>query len=76
MRWQTYYLLSSQVDLKKQRIYSPKDLIEFPWDNSSLISRQTEKEAEELLEELNAINEHFNGQKQDSPVNDDVAATL
>ena len=34
IRWQTFSLMCVQADLKKAGIYSPTDLIRFPWDNS------------------------------------------
>jgi len=34
VRWQTFNLMSvSMADLKKAGIYSPADLIRFPWDD-------------------------------------------
>ena len=36
IRWQTYNLMSvSMADLKKAGIYSPVDLIRFPWDDEA-----------------------------------------
>lgn len=34
IRWQTFSLMCVSADLKKAGIYSPTDLIPFPWDKS------------------------------------------
>lgn len=36
IRWQTFSLMCVSADLKKAGIYSPTDLIRFPWDKTDL----------------------------------------
>ena len=59
-RWQTYWIMSSQIGSKGMResnINSPRDLIEFPWEKEPA-PELTEEEAAELLEEMKAFNGH------------------
>ena len=63
VRWQTYYTMSAQVgsdNMKKSGIYSPTDLIQFPWDSDGIeetdsapISNKEVQHLQQLIREEN-----------------------
>lgn len=63
VRWQTYYTMSAQVgsdNMKKNGIYSPTDLMRFPWDSdgseetdSAPISNKEVQRLQQLMREEN-----------------------
>jgi hypothetical protein len=64
VRWQTFNMMSAQVgsdNMKKSGIYSPTDLLRFPWDNegsddtgSAPISSKEVERMQQLMREENA----------------------
>jgi hypothetical protein len=64
VRWQTFNMMSAQVgsdNMKKHGIYSPADLLRFPWDNegsddtgSAPISSKEVERMQQLMREENA----------------------
>jgi hypothetical protein len=64
VRWQTYNMMSAQVgtdNMKKSGLYSPTDLLPFPWDNkgsddtgSAPISSKEVERMQQLIREENA----------------------
>jgi len=57
-RWQTYYIMASQMGsdgMRKSNINSPRDLIEFPWEKEAP-PPLTDAEIAELQAELAALN--------------------
>jgi hypothetical protein len=64
VRWQTYYTMAAQVgrdNMKKSGLYSPTDLLLFPWDNegsgdtgSAPISSKEVERMQQLMREENA----------------------
>lgn len=55
-RWQTYYLMAVQSDLKKAGIYKPSDLMPLPWDKDHEVQPISDEEAEDLLDMMKTIN--------------------
>ena len=58
-RWQAFYIMSSMADLKKAGIYSPTDLIKFPWEKEDF-KGPTEDEMEDLKAALHEEKERLN----------------
>ena len=58
IRWQTVSLMCVQADLKKAGIYSPTDLIRFPWDSNATdeTGGLTQEEIEELQRQMHEYN--------------------
>ena len=58
IRWQTFSLMCVQADLKKAGIYSPTDLIRFPWDSSETdgAGGLTQEDIEELQRQMQEYN--------------------
>lgn len=61
VRWHAYRIMGAMpyVDLAKNGIFSPKDLIAFPWDNDDAQSGgdlPTEEEIEEMRQVFKTIN--------------------
>jgi hypothetical protein len=64
VRWQTFNMMIAQVgsdNMKKSGIYSPTDLLRFPWDNegsddtgSAPISSKEVERMQQLMREENA----------------------
>ncbi len=64
VRWQTYNMMAAQVggdNMKKHGIYSPADLLPFPWDNegsddtgSTPVSSKEVERMQQLMREENA----------------------
>ena len=54
-RWQTFYLMACQVDLRSKGILKPSDLIPFPWDDELSGQPISDDEAEDLLGTINDI---------------------
>lgn len=64
VRWQTYNMMAAQVgtdNMKKSGIYSPTDLLPFPWDNegsndtvSAPVSSKEVERMQQLMREENA----------------------
>lgn len=61
-RWQTYQMMCvSGADMKKAGIYTPRDLIKFPWENEREEQEETGNmptaaEIEAMREEMRRIN--------------------
>ena len=60
IRWHAYRIMGAMpyVDLAKNGIFSPKDLIAFPWDNDDAQSdpeMPTEDDIEEMKQVFKAI---------------------
>jgi hypothetical protein len=51
IRWQTFTLMNVQVggkEMRSKRIFTPKDLLPFPWDNKEAASPLSEADRQEL----------------------------
>lgn len=59
IRWQTFSLMCISADLKKVGIYSPTDLLRFPWDktdqdDAGSLSPEDIEELQRQMREYNA----------------------
>lgn len=76
IRWQTYWLTTAQVGseaMEKAQIYSPSDMLKFPWDNAtngdiegSTANQPTAEEIADLqrqMREWNAAHSKVNPQQ-------------
>lgn len=60
LRWHAYNIMCAMpyVDLKKGGIYTPQDLIRFPWeDEGSESNLPTDEEVNEMRRQIQAENE-------------------
>lgn len=67
-RWETYHLMIAQCgseNLRKSGIYSPKDLLTFPWEKEKSIPL-THDEIAEMQAEMDAYNEELRKLKESS----------
>ena len=62
-RWQTYYIMLAQCgseNLRKNRIYKPTDLIQFPWEKEKVeVQQVSEDDVRELRAVMDAMNEEI-----------------
>lgn len=60
IRWQTFCLMCVSADLKKAGIYSPTDLIRFPWDKTEGdgAGSLTQDDIAELQRQMKEYNSH------------------
>lgn len=58
MRWHAYNVMSAFNELSKNGIYSPADLIAFPWDKPKVTEEDipTDAEVEDTMRMLNEMN--------------------
>ena len=58
-RWSTYHIMAAFVggdELKKNGIFSPKDLLSLPWDNEQEAEEYTQADIEGLQADIDAAN--------------------
>ena len=62
-RWQTYYIMLAQCgneNLRKNRIYKPADLIQFPWEKEKVeVQQASEGDVRELQAIMDAMSEEI-----------------
>jgi hypothetical protein len=58
-RWSTYHIMASFVcgdALKKNGVFSPKDLLPLPWDNQPEAEHYTQEDIDGLQADIDAAN--------------------
>ena len=59
-RWSTYHIMAAFVggdELRKQGLYSPKDLLPLPWDRTPKTEQYSEEDIKGLQSDIDAANQ-------------------